>query len=376
MQLTLVPQAVAAQLDTGYDGLMVRNVVKGSPSDGAGIERYDVIIEADGKKLSGDILSFVDHVRGKKAGEPLSLVLYRHGKQMNLTVNVAEAPHQRVELKYPEDQPDVLFKRDFGLRGRILKPGPGGNWVWEDLENLPDVRDMLRERMRGRGWQWGKGPASRPSSEAEARRVDKNGNTLQVRRLPDGSIEVRRSHARAEGPNARDEVKTYPNFGALKNADPEAVLLLNTLPPPEAGQPPRPPMPPAPPGEAGQSNAPSVTPQAPPPPPRPDIRERPAPPPRPRPPAPLEAPKRAPRTGPNAPPAPPTPPGEPRPGMAPPPGPGEPMVSFDVEQDGSITVHSRQGDAELNVTYPSREVFKQKAPKLFERFEKMEDALR
>jgi len=374
VQLAPVPPPLGAHLGTGEDGLMVRNLFRNSPADGADIDRYDVIIEADGKRVSGDVARFADHVRHKKAGDELSLLLFHEGKQKSVTVKVTEAPRGRPELKFPEEFPDVWLQRNLGLRGRILRPGPQGNWIWEDLENLPDIRDLLKEHMRDRqerrsgGWAWGGrgGPASRPADADVARRVDNSGGVLQVRRLPDGSIEVRRMEQR--GTESKVEMKTYRSVDELKKFDPEAVDLLNTLPPPERR------------GNGGSRGKalPAPAPG--------DVRgpggpQPPVPPPQeawpPQPPkvpaSPLAPPVKAPKTQPADGVRPPMPP---RPAVGMPPPPREPAVSFDVQLDGSITVHSRQGDAELSTTFKSREVFKQRAPELFKRFEAMEQTLR
>ena len=53
-----------------------------------------------------------------------------------------------------------------------------------------------------------------------------------------------------------------------------------------------------------------------------------------------------------------------------------PNVGIDVQPDGKITVHKRDRDAELNVTYSSRDEFKQKAPDLFKQFEAMEQGIK
>jgi len=44
-------RALAAQLRLGSVGVMVQNVFKDSPADRAGLERYDVIFDVDGKEV-------------------------------------------------------------------------------------------------------------------------------------------------------------------------------------------------------------------------------------------------------------------------------------------------------------------------------------
>jgi hypothetical protein len=51
-------------------------------------------------------------------------------------------------------------------------------------------------------------------------------------------------------------------------------------------------------------------------------------------------------------------------------------VRFETGPDGRVTVHLREGDAEISRTYASQDELKQQAPKLFERFRAMQDRLR
>jgi hypothetical protein len=56
--------------------------------------------------------------------------------------------------------------------------------------------------------------------------------------------------------------------------------------------------------------------------------------------------------------------------------PARPRVSFDEQPDGRLTVHQRDRDSELSVTYSSRDEFRQKSPELYKQFEEMEKTLR
>jgi serine protease Do len=68
-------------------GVLVESLVDGGAAQYAGILPNDVIVQANGKnvKSSADLL---EAVGGSKAGETVSLVLNRGGKQENVSVRL------------------------------------------------------------------------------------------------------------------------------------------------------------------------------------------------------------------------------------------------------------------------------------------------
>lgn len=340
LQLTPVPAAVAAQLPLEGHGLMVRNVFKDGPADRAGIERYDVIAQADGERVPGNVEAFSGHVRGNQPGEVMRLGIFRKGQQSELDVRLERAPDRaaRPELKYEEDDPDVLRMRNFGLRGRILRPGEDGGWVMEDLGNLPGVDRML--------WLWGDEDEG-AHGDAQGRVVEKDGSVLTARMLKDGSIEVRRFKKGEDEEKA--EVTTYRTMEDLKAADPKAHALLEKMERPQR-RPFRGPWAmtrPAPPGPEAERRW-------------LEWRDR------------LRRPWERPGPGREVMPA-PAPPVAPAP-PAPPVAPAN--VRFDVDDEGRISVQVRRDDAEMNMTFRNREAFQERAPELYKQFEAMERQVR
>jgi len=224
IQLTTVPAPLASHLRLEDVGLMVRNVFIGSPADKAGIQQYDVIIEVDGRKVTGDVETFIANLRDRKPGDQIELVLYRKGEKMKVNFELAERPGGKAEFKpkydiVPEDSP----YEGFDLRGRILRPGPDG-WILEDLGPIPHFREMpryLRQYMR----ELVEGDAAAGGIE-EGRRVDKQGQVLHVLKKKDGSVEVKR-YKQTEG-ESRAETKNYPNKEELQKADRQAYELLES----------------------------------------------------------------------------------------------------------------------------------------------------
>ena len=217
VQLAPVPDPLAAHLQLTDTGLMVRNVFKDSPADGAGIERYDVIVEADGEEVAGDANAFILYVCDKKPGDSLELDVYHKGRKTHIKVTLTKRPRDwdELERKYVDER-DWSPWGDF--RGRILRRGPNG-WILEDLGPIPELRDWPH-KFHGRLEDW----FSKFDDIDEGRRVDKKGKVLHVQQTEDGTIVVKR-YLQRDG-ESKAEIKTYDNLEALKADAPEAFELL------------------------------------------------------------------------------------------------------------------------------------------------------
>jgi serine protease Do len=64
-------------------------VLPGSPADKAGIQGNDIILEADGQKLTQDV-SLQQIIANKTPGDSVSLKISRKGAEKNLTVKLEE----------------------------------------------------------------------------------------------------------------------------------------------------------------------------------------------------------------------------------------------------------------------------------------------
>lgn len=238
VELTSVPAALAShlKLDTVKDkehaddsvGLMVDNIFVDSPADRAGLQRYDVLIGADDRPVSGDIRDFARHVRHRRPGQSLTLTFYHRGEKRHATIELGRRPGdvRTVRLKYVRD-PDARFEDNFGLRGKIFKRGPHG-WELHDMGPMPELPPELRNRL-GQGFDqayadWLRRYLEGISAVNHARRVDEQGDVLQVRRLDDGRYQVKR-YNRERGESAA-EIKTYASIDDLEALDPQAYELF------------------------------------------------------------------------------------------------------------------------------------------------------
>ncbi|MGC8862941.1 MAG: S1C family serine protease [Armatimonadota bacterium] len=83
---------IARQLGlSSTDGALVAEVYNGGPADEAGIKPGDVILEAGDKKVSS-VADIQDVLRKARAGDILSLKLFRRGKIINVKIKLSDVP--------------------------------------------------------------------------------------------------------------------------------------------------------------------------------------------------------------------------------------------------------------------------------------------
>lgn len=88
----MISQQVAL-FNNVVQGAYVQSVVSGSPAEKAGIKQGDIIVKFDGKSVTGTTeLSTL--IAGKKAGDSVSITVWRDGKTVDVTAALAVAPNQ------------------------------------------------------------------------------------------------------------------------------------------------------------------------------------------------------------------------------------------------------------------------------------------
>jgi membrane-associated protease RseP (regulator of RpoE activity) len=89
-------QALADQLDLPQgQGLVVLDVIPGSPADQVGLKTNDILVKIDGKEVSRNVPQFNKMVAEVKEETPIDVVVIRKGKEqtlMGLTLPKREAP--------------------------------------------------------------------------------------------------------------------------------------------------------------------------------------------------------------------------------------------------------------------------------------------
>jgi len=96
------------------EGALVANVEKGSPADRAGLQAGDVIRSANGKPIvaSGDLPAIVGLAQ---PGERLNLEVWRQGKRMQITAQLAASAEKVASASTPDSEQG-------GRLGLVLRP--------------------------------------------------------------------------------------------------------------------------------------------------------------------------------------------------------------------------------------------------------------
>jgi hypothetical protein len=107
------------RLDPGQ-GVRINNIMIGSPADKAGLERDDLIVGFQGKKVT-DRDEFINAVRQMGVGSEVTVEVIHLGERKTVQPKLAEVP-ETIEWKYPPE-PDVVTS---WRPGKIFKIGPDG----------------------------------------------------------------------------------------------------------------------------------------------------------------------------------------------------------------------------------------------------------
>ncbi|MGH9267468.1 MAG: S1C family serine protease, partial [Acidimicrobiales bacterium] len=89
--IDVTPEVAASHNLKVKEGALVLEVVVRSPADSAGLEPGDVIVEVDGKKVTGS-KGARDAIRARKPGDRMSLVVARGDKKLRMAAVLAEPP--------------------------------------------------------------------------------------------------------------------------------------------------------------------------------------------------------------------------------------------------------------------------------------------
>lgn len=94
VQIQALNAELAQQFNlTDEKGALIVDVVEGSPADKAGLQRGDVIVEFDGKKID-NLSQLKNLVAMTKPGQTVTLEIIRDGKPMRLEVTIGELPSE------------------------------------------------------------------------------------------------------------------------------------------------------------------------------------------------------------------------------------------------------------------------------------------
>ncbi len=111
------------------EGILVADVVEGSPADGAGIEAGDVIQKVNGEPVDSN-LDLKEEVLKTEIGEEITLTLIRKGEEMDITFSTGQEPEKLVQIIG-----ESLSQKLLGLQVHSVNP---------ELEKEYDLREGER----------------------------------------------------------------------------------------------------------------------------------------------------------------------------------------------------------------------------------------
>lgn len=117
------------------EGAVVTQVVDGTPAAKAGLEKYDVIISVDGKKIS-DSQTLTNIIASYKPDEVVKLNVIRDGKEKSISVKLEKRPgdNNNVSQSSTPSKESVLDK--LGLTTRNLTSELAERYGYEDLDGV------------------------------------------------------------------------------------------------------------------------------------------------------------------------------------------------------------------------------------------------
>ena len=139
----LNPRAAAHLGIKKDEGVIITQVLPGSPADKAGVETYDVVLEFNSKKIN-TVVEFMNAVAGSTIGQPAKMKVLRDNKERTLDLTVTERPETKKaavskerKAKGQETPFDIGFKMT-AIDRTLIK-----EWdLAEDLLGLPVVTEV------------------------------------------------------------------------------------------------------------------------------------------------------------------------------------------------------------------------------------------
>lgn len=219
------PEALADQLDLEGRGVMILNVVKDSPAERAGLMAHDVILSVDGEETSNDVSRAVSQISSRKPGDKVDVVVLRHGEEKTLTVELGSRANMHKFVWIHEGDPLAEVVERIVTRGKILRKGPDGEWIFKDLGDLDELSD-LSEKIKVLIPKSGSRSVQvfvDGNRKSIKTKVEKDGAVIVVMQEDEGGITVTRTDEDGE-----ERETAYADEEELAAADPEAYELFKS----------------------------------------------------------------------------------------------------------------------------------------------------
>ncbi len=111
VQITLITDEEAKQLDLPHGGILIGKVDAGTPAQKAGLKKYDLIVEVNGKPIKS-VTELRTMIAGFNPGDKLQLTIYREKAKKDVEVTIEEAP-ETASIKKGEGEEEQVI--DLGM---------------------------------------------------------------------------------------------------------------------------------------------------------------------------------------------------------------------------------------------------------------------
>lgn len=149
VELQDLDEALREAFDFEGPGVLVGEVVPGSPADRAGIEKGDIIVRVDGRQV-GSPAQVVSRIRTREPGDRVKITCIRKGREKKVEAKLVETP-ERLGLRRPWEsrQPGGYLGARTSSLGPDLAPyfdvqSESGALVIEVEEDSPAERAGLK----------------------------------------------------------------------------------------------------------------------------------------------------------------------------------------------------------------------------------------
>lgn len=142
------------------EGLLVDEVVTGSPAEKAEVRKGDILLEIDGAKV-GDVDAVIDDIRSRPAGATLALTVLRSGDRKTLKATLAarkpQAPESDRETRRPppegafRDRVRKYLEKHDGAPGEPREGNPGDPGKDEDRKREKPGDDVRKDDPKEQG---------------------------------------------------------------------------------------------------------------------------------------------------------------------------------------------------------------------------------
>jgi serine protease Do len=185
--------AMSLDLDRDTKGIIITEVVKGTPAEEAGLQQYDVIVELDGEAV-GNNNEFLNRVAMYKPGTKIKLVVLRDGKRKPVTIKLGKRPP--TEELYGTLKPETT--EELGFTVRDLSDEFAERFGYEDEKGVIVMEVDPGSQAAEKGVSPGtliKEVNRKPISNTrqfndEIKKAKKNGGALLLVKLPNGYTKI------------------------------------------------------------------------------------------------------------------------------------------------------------------------------------------